>query len=51
MTGLVFDLLEPFAKSLWDNPIASYAGAAEDFTWSIETYFGGLFQKTIARRH
>lgn len=50
VTGLVFDRLEPFAKGLWHNPIASYAGAAEDFTWSTETFFGGLFQKTVARK-
>lgn len=50
VTGLVFDRLEPFARSLWHNPIASYAGAARDFAWSTETFFGGLFQKTVAQR-
>jgi SAM-dependent methyltransferase len=48
--SLVFDLLEPFAKGLWRNEIASYARAPADFAWSKETYFGGLYQKTVARR-
>ncbi|MFQ6017342.1 MAG: rhodoquinone biosynthesis methyltransferase RquA [Kiloniellaceae bacterium] len=48
--SLVFDLLEPFAKDLWANEISSYARAAGDFTWSKQTYFGGLYQKTVALR-
>jgi len=50
LMSLVFDLLEPFAKSLWENDIESFASSAVDFVWSKQTYFGGLFQKTIARR-
>jgi len=46
----VFDALEPFAKSLLRNEIAGFAGAAKDFTWRIETYFGGLYQKVVAER-
>ena len=46
----VFDALEPFAKSLWRNEIADFACAAEEFTWRKETYFGGLYQKVVARR-
>ncbi len=48
--SLIFDLLEPFAKSLWSAEIADFAGARDDFAWSKETYFGGLYQKTVARR-
>lgn len=48
--SLVFDTLEPFAKDLWDNEIASYGSRSEDFTWSKETYFGGLYQKVVAER-
>ena len=48
--SLVFDTLEPFAKSLWRNEIADFAGAPEGFTWRKETYFGGLFQKVVAER-
>ncbi len=48
--SLVFDALEPFAKSLWHREIRDFATHAERFTWRTETYFGGLFQKTVAER-
>jgi ubiquinone/menaquinone biosynthesis C-methylase UbiE len=48
--SLVFDTLEPFAKDLWRRDIAGYASAGEPFIWSKETYFGGLYQKVVARR-
>jgi SAM-dependent methyltransferase len=48
--SLVFDTLEPFAKELWANEISTYAGAGEGFVWTKQTCFGGLFQKTVARR-
>ena len=44
------DTLEPFAKALWVNEIASYACRAEEFSWSKQTYFGGLYQKVVAER-
>lgn len=47
--SLVFDTLEPFAKELWHREIEDYASAGNRFTWSKETYFGGLYQKVIAR--
>lgn len=50
LMSLIFDLLEPFAKSLWENDIESFASSTVDFVWSKQTYFGGLYQKTIARR-
>jgi len=50
LTGLVFDYLEPFAKTLWRRELSSFATAAERFTWRKETYFGGLFQKVVAER-
>lgn len=50
VTGLVFRLLEPFAESLWHSEIESLAGGADGFTWSKETFFGGLYQKVVARR-
>ncbi|MFQ5959360.1 MAG: rhodoquinone biosynthesis methyltransferase RquA, partial [Alphaproteobacteria bacterium] len=49
ITSVVFDTLEPFAKSLWNNDISHFAGDRDRFAWSKETYFGGLFQKTVAR--
>ncbi len=50
VTSLVFDTLEPFAKGLWRNEIADFSGKAGQFRWRKETYFGGLFQKVVARR-
>jgi len=47
---LVFDGLEPFAKALWTREIASYGEASADHVWSKQTFFGGLYQKTVARR-
>ncbi len=48
--SLVKDTLEPFAKALWDNEIASYGNRAGEFSWSKQTYFGGLYQKVVAVR-
>ena len=50
ITSLVFDTLEPFAKDLWHHEISDYASTPNAFVWSKQTYFGGLFQKTVARR-
>jgi len=49
LMGIVFDCLEPFAKSLWHNEISSFATSAENFEWRKETYFGGLYQKVVAK--
>lgn len=46
----IFDRFEPFAKELCDHDISEYADNAEAFTWRTETYFGGLYQKTVAER-
>jgi ubiquinone/menaquinone biosynthesis C-methylase UbiE len=50
ITSLVFDTLEPYAKGLWREEIAGFAGNDERFDWRKETYFGGLFQKVVATR-
>jgi SAM-dependent methyltransferase len=50
LMSLVFRWLEPFAHALWRHEIASYATRPADFTWSKRTYFGGLYQKTVAVR-
>jgi SAM-dependent methyltransferase len=50
ITSLVFDTLEPFAKGLWREEIADFAGNNAHFDWRKETYFGGLFQKVVATR-
>lgn len=51
ITSIVFDTLEPFAKGLWRNEIKEFSFRADDeFTWTKETIFGGLFQKVVATR-
>ena len=50
VTSTVFRLLEPFAKSLWRTEIETLFGGRPGYTWTKETYFGGLFQKVVARR-
>lgn len=50
ITSLVFDTLEPYAKGLWREEIASFAGNDARFAWRKETYFGDLFQKVVATR-
>jgi SAM-dependent methyltransferase len=46
----VFDTLEPFAKDLWSNEIASHGARSDEFAWSKRTFFGGLYQKVVAKR-
>jgi ubiquinone/menaquinone biosynthesis C-methylase UbiE len=48
LMSLVFDTLEPYAKSLWRRDIATFASAPERFEWRKQTYFGGLYQKVVA---
>lgn len=48
--SLIFDALEPFAKDLWCNEIASYGSRSDEFVWSKQTYFGGLYQKVVVER-
>ena len=50
LLSVVNDLLEPYAKDLWRHDIAAFAARAADFAWSKETFFGGVYQKTVARR-
>ncbi|MEO5374384.1 MAG: rhodoquinone biosynthesis methyltransferase RquA [Alphaproteobacteria bacterium] len=48
--SMVFDTLEPFAKDLWQKEIQDYATTPGAFAWTKRTYFGGLYQKIVARR-
>ena len=48
--SVIFDALEPFAKSLWINEIGDFAPASNDFHWRKETFFGGLYQKVVVER-
>jgi len=46
--NLVFALLEPFAKRMWQSEIAEFTNAPDAFHWRKQTYFGGFFQKVVA---
>lgn len=48
--SVVNRLLEPFANALWHHDIAAFASDAEGFTWSQRPFFGGVYQKVVARR-
>ena len=50
LLSVVDDLLEPFAKAMWTNEIRDFASEADAFTWEKQTYFGGVYQKVVARR-
>lgn len=47
---LINRYLEPFSNALWKNEIKSYASNADEFEWTKETIFGGVYQIVIARR-
>jgi len=46
----VFDRFEPFAKELWRYDICRLASRPSAFSWSKSTFFGGMYQKVVARR-
>jgi len=50
VTSLIFDTLEPYAKSLWHTEISAFVGNDSRFAWQKETYFGDLYQKVVATR-
>ncbi|VAW34737.1 hypothetical protein MNBD_GAMMA01-570 [hydrothermal vent metagenome] len=50
ITSIVFDLLEPYAKTLWQQSIRSLASEPEHYKWKYSNYFGGLFQKIVVTK-
>jgi SAM-dependent methyltransferase len=46
----IFHLLEPYAFGLIEGEIRDLAGAPGEFTWTKQTFFGGLYQKVVAVR-
>jgi ubiquinone/menaquinone biosynthesis C-methylase UbiE len=50
VTSLIFNTLEPYAKELWRQEISHLASTPNAYAWSKKTYFGNLFQVTIAHR-
>lgn len=43
-------LYQPFAEALWKTPIKEMTTDKENYTWSKQTYFGGIYQKVVATR-
>lgn len=51
LMAMVFRAFEPYAPSLLAVEIRDLAGAAGDgFEWEKQTFFGGLYQRVLARR-
>jgi SAM-dependent methyltransferase len=48
--NLIWRKLEPFAFGLLESEIETFADDAGAFSWSKETFFGGLYQKVVATR-
>jgi len=48
--GLIWRKLEPYALDLLEVEIKTLADRDEFFTWTKETFFGGLYQKVVATR-
>ncbi|PIW29281.1 MAG: hypothetical protein COW30_05265 [Rhodospirillales bacterium CG15_BIG_FIL_POST_REV_8_21_14_020_66_15] len=46
----MFKLLEPFAESVWHHDVSDYASVSRGFSWEKRTFFGGLYQCTVADR-
>lgn len=43
-------LYQPFAEKLWDREIHTFADKKNTFFWRKKTYFGDMYQKTVASR-
>lgn len=43
-------LYQPFAEALWKNSIKILTPNAENYHWSQQTYFGGIYQKVVATK-
>ena len=46
----LFDHLEPFAASLWHHEVREFSRFGGAFRWETTTFFGGVYQKTVAHR-
>ncbi|GAA5158789.1 rhodoquinone biosynthesis methyltransferase RquA [Viridibacterium curvum] len=42
--------LEPFAEVLWKREISSFASRPQDFEWTKQTVFGGVYQIVSVKR-
>lgn len=43
-------LYHPFVEKLWDREVETYAQNRTNYIWRTNTFFGGVFQKTVAIR-
>lgn len=50
LMSMIFDTLEPFAKSFWEKDISHFSKVRNDFNWEKSTLFGGLYQKVVVTR-
>jgi len=50
ITSLVFRFLEPFARTLWQQPLQALASDSDKYDWQQHNYFGDLFQKVVVTR-
>lgn len=48
--NLIWRKLEPFAFELLETEIKTLADDSAAFTWTKQTFFGGLYQKVVATR-
>lgn len=44
-------LYQPFAETLWKKSIKEMTPNAESCSWSLQTYFGGVYQKVTATKN
>lgn len=50
LMSMIFDTLEPFAKSFWEKDISHFSKVINEFNWEKSTLFGGLYQKVVVTR-
>jgi len=50
LMSMIFDSLEPFAKSFWRSEIRDFARLQAAFNWQKTTFFGGMYQKVVVTR-
>tara|TARA_R110001592_G_scaffold68269_3_gene209127 strand:- start:4976 stop:5743 length:768 start_codon:yes stop_codon:yes gene_type:complete len=50
LMSMIFDVLEPFAKSFWEKDISHFSKMTNVFNWEKSTFFGGLYQKVVVTR-
>jgi ubiquinone/menaquinone biosynthesis C-methylase UbiE len=44
-------LYQPFAEELWKNSIRNLTPNKDACTWSMQSYYGGMYQKVVATKN